>query len=260
MEQSGVSNSFVLAGVNDEIFTSLTSLTYTTPFSVYNNHVYIIINSIAASGIPTVTVTGTVISESTAVPVPDSEIITLDNTVNNYQTLKKFLKVTEISFANVININYNINVLGYVDFLNTNVKIIGYRAELLGDANSYKSDLTLIIEKIKQLNGNTSIETMENIEIDGTNDVVTDNFRTGIYDRSYPYPSPSGTLNRLWPENVNYIAKQTDFDTYFNGGGTITTNTVDGSANEGIIVRVTFNTTPPNGCRYISWQIYYQNV
>jgi hypothetical protein len=164
------------------------------------------------------------------------------------------------SFTNVININYNINVLGYVNFLNTNVKIIGYRAELLGDANSYKSDLTLIIEKIKQLNGNTSIETIENIQIDGTADSVNDNFRTGIYDRSYTYSSPSGTFNRLWPTNVNYVVKQTDFDTYFNGGGSSTTNTVDGSANEGIIVRVTFNNTPPNGCRYISWQIYYQNI
>ena len=62
---------------------------------------------------------------------------------------------------------------------------------------------------------------------------------------------------------MQYILKNCYYnyeDTYFNGGGSSTTNTVDGSANEGIIVRVTFNNTPPNGCRYISWQIYYQNI
>ena len=52
-----------------------------------------------------------------------------------------------------------------VDFLNKNVKINGYRAEILGDINGDQSDIRLKINRIKQTNTITELISLEDIEI-----------------------------------------------------------------------------------------------
>jgi len=64
--------------------------TYTENFSCYNNHLYITINNIVLSGATgTIRISGTSISESTAVPVSGSEDITISSSTDtSYQSLK----------------------------------------------------------------------------------------------------------------------------------------------------------------------------
>lgn len=263
LEQSGVVNEFVLAGVNKNVFTNITNVNHTTPFGAYNNHVFISISSITTSGSASFTVVGDIISESTAVPISGSETVLINSTNNtSYQTLGKFLKVNSITFTNVTSITYDIAVLGYIDFLNTDVKIVGYRAEVLGDSNSSNSDITIIIDKIKQTGSVTEILPLENITINNPIDSIVDNLRTASFDRSYTYLNGTNFVNRLWPADTDYIVKQTDFNTYFGTGGPgeATGNTILGSSNEGLFIKTTFENNPPNGARYISLQIYYERI
>jgi hypothetical protein len=143
LEQSGVSQSFIIAGVDDIVASSQTTTLYNTPFAAYNNHIFIdissVIRDISVNNIDIV-IKGTSISESSAVPDPSgTETISIPPSIsipNGFQTLKKWLYISDISFSNVSSINYDIKNLGYIDFLNTDVRIIGYRAEILGDDNS----------------------------------------------------------------------------------------------------------------------------
>ena len=256
-EQSKSSEEFILAGVNDNIVSSTTSLNYNTPFSVYNNHVYLVFTSLnVASNPATITFTGTSISESTAVPVPnDTEVITIPSSFTlpfGVETPKKWLYISDISFSNVNSANYSINVLGYVDFLNTDVRIIGYRGEFLGDDNSEGSDITLIIEKIDTSGFVTSLSELENISINGPTDSIIDHIRSGSFDRSYTMPSPTS----LWPPNTDFVLKQTDFTSYWGSSAEVL-----GSQGEGVIIRVeSTELGAPNGSRYMSLSVYYENI
>ena len=261
LEQSGGGTEFIIAGVDDIIASGQNTIPYNTPFGVYNNHICLDISSLVRT-IPgndvIITITGTSISESTAVPVSgDNEIITITSGIsipNSFQSIKKWLYVSEITFSNISSILYDVRVLGYVDFLNTDVRITGYRAEVLGDDNSDGADITLIIRKVD--NGTstiTNIIDLENITINNPLNQIVDNLRTGGSDRSYTMPG--GTS--LWPQNTDFVIKQTDFNTYFTAGE----NVISGSGDEGIIIKVeSTDLGAPNGPQYISLMVYYDRL
>ena len=264
-EQSGVTDSFVIAGVDDRVASNQTTTNYTTAFSVYNNHVFIDISAMTRT-IPTndvtITFSGTAISESTAVPTVSSEVITLPPTFSNFpngvQTLKKWLDISSIVFTNVASITYNIENLGYVDFLNTDVRIIGYRAEILGDSDSGRADIRLIITKVDNENIPTNLFNLEDIEIvgsmhDPSSNKIFDYIRTGPLNRNYTAPSGLD----IWPDNTDFVLKQTDFSSYWGPSANII-----GTANEGIIMRVTSlkGLGPANGAQYLSLTLYYENI
>ena len=260
LEQSGVSTEFVLAGVDPRSSQNIVATgqtgNYNNSFSVYNNHIEITINSITPTN-PLqqceITVTGTSISESTAIPIQnDTEVITFDASNNtSYQTLKKWLEGYNVVLtSNIQSINYDIAILGYVDFLNTNVRINGYRAEILGDFNSSTSDIRLIIDRIKQNDPVTTILSLEDIEVNGNSNSLIDYQRSG--QRSYTMQSAS-----LWPDNTDFILKQSDFNTYF----TNDENLIESANDEGIIIKVTSTDLgAPNGPRYINLMVYFTIV
>ena len=246
------------------------TVTYSTPFAVYNNHVYLTVNTIT----PTdplldcvITITGTSLSESTAVPVTsDTETITFTaSAATSYQSIKKWLYVSEVALtSNIASIDYDIANLGYVDFLNSDVTLIGYRLEVLQDDNSADGDIQFIIAKIKQDGVKTSIVELENINIignknNGLSNQIVDGVRTGAFDRSYIMPA--GTV--LWPEDTDFIVKQADFNSYdwTNTGLDANENIVLGSNNEGLLLRIkSTNLGAPNGPRYVSLVIYFSGV
>ena len=156
LEQSKSSTKFVLSGVDDPVAQGLSGDQSGVSFSFYNNHVFFTNITLTESAPnPTVTITGTSISESSAVPVPgDTETINIGNstgTTTGYQTPKKWLLVTDIQFTNVSSITFDLYSLGYVDFLNQDFKVIGYRGECLGDDNSDTADFTFIIQNFEFL-------------------------------------------------------------------------------------------------------------
>lgn len=264
LEQSGGGTEFVLAGIlpdtNNNIIATNQISSYITPFEVYNNHVLIKVNSIVAgnsSALSQIRVQGTSISESTAIPIKnDTETLTFKASAGkSYQTIKKWLKVTAIDIvSNITSINYDIAVLGYVDFLNAKVEIIGYRAEILGDENGYNSDITVQLYSVKQNGVETSIVPIENITINSPKNEIVDNIRVGQFNRSY---IEDVTSLHLWPENVNFVVKQSDFSSYFSNEE----NVVDGVKNEGIMARLrSTNLGPPNGPRHAALQIYYKYI
>ena len=256
LEQSRSSTKFVLGGVDDPVpgAQGLIGDQIGVSFSFYNNHVFFTNITLTESAPnPTVTITGTSISESSAVPVPnDTETINIGSstgTTTGYQTSKKWLLVTDIQFTNVSSITFDLYSLGYVDILNQDFKVIGYRGECLGDDNSDKADFTFIIQKIDE-DGQTKVIDLENITINNPFNEIVDNIRTGTFDRSYSIPSGS-----LWPENTDYVIKQTDFDTYFTGNE----NIVLGTNNEGLIITLeSTDLGAPNGPTYFDVQIYIQ--
>ena len=260
LEQSGVSTEFTIAGVDDTIASGQNLTLYNTPFGSYNNHIFIDINSVVRNVISddiVITVNGTSISESSAVPVQnDSEMVSVPPAIsipNGFQTLKKWLYISDISFSNVSTITYDIKVLGYLDFLNSNVRIIGYRAEILGDDNSAGADIALLLRKVD--NGATiftKLIDLENITVNEPHNKIVDNLRTGVgVDRSYTMPV--GTS--LWPTGTDFVLKQTDFDTYFVGGE----NIILGSTDEGLIIKLkSTELGAPNGPQYISLFVYYE--
>lgn len=254
LEQSRSETDFFLGGVYQEIQTALVGDVNPATFSLYNNHLYFVIQSLTDTGIDSiVSITGTGISETTAVPIPnDTEDITFSFGAGSYQSVKKWLCVTKIEFSNVSAIEYDLYVLGYVDLLNRNFKVLGYRGECLGDDNSDKSDITLKIQKINE-NGFTTIIDLENITIDGNTNQKIDNVRTGIDNRSYTMP----TGISLWPPKSDYVLKQSDFDSYFTTGE----NIIEGTKNEGLILKLeSTKLGAPNGPTYFDIQLYVQFI
>lgn len=229
---------------------------YTTDFGVQNNHVYIKINSITI-GTATInlTFTGTSISEVTAVPVTgDTEIITIDSTVNQeYQTLKKWLEITNISVG--LNggdtIDYDIGVLGYSDIGNADITVEGYRMEAQNPENNASVNLSFIIEKLQNDGGNKiSFVELENIEIDSNGiHTITDNVRSGLSARDY------STSTILWPGGTTFVLKQTDFSTFF----TLNENIIQGTNNEGFLIKLSSTSSlgSPSGTNYVRLQIRY---
>ena len=252
-----VSNEFFFVGVNDSVAT-LQNGDFTTPFSAYNNHVYLKIIAASVSGTPSVSITGTAISESTGIPTNTTETFNLNPTaVGEYQSINKWYVVTSITFTNTTPSNYDISVLGYLDFLNTDVKIIGYRMEILGDDNSSNSDINFQIIKVDNGTDNIiSLIDLENITIDGNGGANGTGQITDVLRSSRDFTMPTGT--NLWPAGTDFVIKQTDFDTFF----TSDQNHILGSSNEGILVKISSSQDfdSGNAPRYIAVYIFYENL
>ena len=266
LSDTQVTNEFDIAGVDpsNNIASGVTDISYTTPHSLTNNHVYLFVNTftkINASASCEFIITGTRLSESNAVPDPYTETITFEPSSNTgYQSIAKWYNITSIDASNISAIKYDIDQLGYVDFLNTDVKITGYRAEILGDFNDNNSDIRLIFLVVKQNDPVTSIYSIEDIEVDGNEGIygtgVINDYQRGS-DPSFnrTYNSPSGLP--LWPPNRHFVLKQTDFDSFF----TNNKNYIYGSNNGGLIVKITSSSLgPPNGARYFNITIYYESL
>jgi len=231
IDLSGVSsNSFVIAGTNEEVATGQSG-DYTTDFSAMGHHVCILVNSITTGG--DIVITGTSVTETNGVPTTsDTETITVDTTAaQHYQTGKKWLEITNIDVTTgaITGIDYDIRVLGYLDRLNIDFIVVGFRAEFKSSSNA--ADIRLILEKIQDDgNDKMSIVTMESIGIDSTagNGQIYDNLRTGGDDRSYTFG-----VNML-PSGSSFVLKYNDYETYF----TSDENVIEASTkNEGIIIR-----------------------
>ena len=229
---------------------------YLTPFGVQSNHVYVKVNAITiASPTITMTLSGASVSESDQIPVlGDTEVMTIDNTVDQeYQSLKKWLIVDSVVLSLAVGdtIDYELGALGYSDIGNTVIDIEGYRVEAQNPGNNSAVDLSFIIEKVQNDGGNKiSFVDLENLEVEsnGTHQVI-DKVRSGLFSRDFTTP----TL--LWPGGYTYVLKQTDFDTCF----TLGENIIDGSNNEGFIVKIssTISLGSPSGVNYVRIQVRY---
>jgi len=252
METQKFPEPFFICGTNKKINSSSLTGNFNTPTQFTNNHVFIDIITIVATnpGIDcTITITGTKVSESNQTPTAGSEVITFTATNNTgYQSLAKFYEITSITYTNFNSIVYDLYRFGYIDFSNSNIKINGYRSEILGDLNSGKADITLKLLRIKQNGPTTEKIYLENIEIDSTNTggTITD-YNRGT--RGYT----SGVC--LWPENTFFVFKMTDFNTYF----TSDENYIYGNNNEGLIIEIdSTNLGPNDGPHFINIQVFYE--
>lgn len=221
-----------LTGELREVETGLTAA-FSTPFTVSNNHVYLLVNSITGAG--DITITGTSLSEVTAIPViGDTEIISVDSSTNqNYQSDKKWWEITSITIGvGITAINYNVGVVGYMDFANNDFKINGYRLDLY--LQSSTADLGIQIIRVKDDGGKKmSLVTLENIGFDSgaATDQIIDNLRTGTYNRSY-----NPTVSNIGLNNTTLVFKQSDLTEYFLYGDNIFRCR---DLHEGVIIRYT---------------------
>ena len=141
--------------------------------------------------------------------------------------------------------------------MNTDVKITGYRLEVLGDNNSANSDITFQIIKVND-GTNVQLTELENITVDGNggsgSGEIIDDVRSGPDTRDYTMPS--GT--NLWPAGTDFVLKQTDFDTYF----TADENHILGSTGEGILIKITSSVAFDSGTapRYAAVYVFYENL
>lgn len=264
MERTDFPSTFYISGVYSNVQVNLTN-DYIIPFSARNNHVFLKINSITpiSPGPCTIEITGTQVDEETKTPNPNfMETIIINTVSNSYQSIAKFYDITKISInhtgSNISTIDYDIDILGYVDFLNSNVKIIGYRSEILGDLNSSDADITLSLIRVKQNGSVTTLLDLENIKIDGNytpsnKGAIIDNIRTGLYNRSYIVNSGA----ELWQQNSYFVLKMSDFDKYFINKE----NYINGDNNEGLLIKIEGNQLgAPNGPRFINIQVYYEFI
>lgn len=119
---------------------------YATDFSVGNQHASVVVNSITTGG--TIIITGVAVSESTAVPVATTENIVVDTSADqHYQTTNKWLEITNIDVSGTTNINYDIEVVGYLDMGNRDFTITGIRAEFRSGGSN--ADIAVRIRKVQ---------------------------------------------------------------------------------------------------------------
>ena len=203
----------------------------------------------------TATITGVSISESTGIPTSITEDIVF-TTPASYQSLGKWLSVSSVAFTGTSAINYDITNLGYVDFLNTNVNITGYRFEALGASSAGgDADITLELITVSQSGATTTIGTIEDIEVDGNGGANSTGLITDTQRSTRGYTMPAG--GDLWPTDSNFVFKQTDFDTYF----TSDQNVINGASNGGLIIKLISTAFGGNnGPRYGTITIYYNEV
>jgi hypothetical protein len=214
----------------------------TDDFAVSNQHLWVLTNSVTlADSTGTITITGTSLSESTAVPViGDTEVITIDSTAETYyQSIKKWWDITNIDIsADIPVIDFDYGIIGYPDFGNRNFKILGYRMDAFSSGVS--PDMRLIITKVHDL-GDNKVEfiELEDIGVDSgaIGDQIIDHVRSGVDDRSYNPP-----VTDIWANDETLTFKQLDFDEYW----TNDENHINAAiAQEGIFIRI--EGEPPGG-------------
>jgi len=232
----------------------------TADWTASNQHVYIFINTITGSG--DITITGTSLSESTALPVTsDTETISVSDSTSAglyYQTNKKWWEITNIDIpAGVTAINFDYGVIGYPDFGNRNFRIVGYRLDAYSSSGTNTSDFAIIISKVQD-DGNKemTIVPLENIGVDSgsAGDQIGDNIRTGGDDRSY-----NPAVGNIWLNNTVFTFKQLDFNTYFTNSEN---DILGGEGNEGFFIRI--EGEPPGGAitsvDFITMYLYYELI
>lgn len=220
---------------------------FATDFAVSNNHVAILVNTITGTG--DITITGTSISESSAVPaIADTEVLTVDASTNQYyQTSKKWWEVTNIDIpAGISAINYDVVVVGYTDINNQNFELLAYRLDMV--AQGVSPDIRFRIIKVQD-DGNSkmSLVDVEDIGVDSGagGDQIIDGLRTGGDDRSY-----DPAVGAIWSDAENFVFKQGDFSTFFDADENIFDS---GSANEGMIIR--FEGSPSGGITNVDFAV-----
>jgi len=218
---------FFMTGTFREVLSNETGNVSGFDSGLVNQHLYIKVNSVALGG--DIVVTGTSVSESTAVPVEDdTETITVDGTINElYQSDKKWLEITSIDVSGTTGINYDAGVLGYFDAGNRKFALSGYRLDVRSSSDT--SDLRYRIRRVRNL-GDKKFElvTLEDIGHDSTsnNGQIYDHIRTGDSDRSYTFS------HNLLDNNREIVYKQGDFSTFFNDREFV----IDGDNDEGMII------------------------
>ncbi|MCP5006920.1 MAG: hypothetical protein GY941_23680 [Planctomycetes bacterium] len=200
---------------------------YADDFACNTQHAAIEVNSLTGSGV--VTFTGVLVSESTGVPTAAStETITVDAT-GKYQTNGKWIEITNIDIpVGITAINYDVEVLGYLDLQNADFEVLAYRVDAKASGND--ADASIHIMKVQDDGSKKcSIVDIEHFGKDAKNDLVVDELRTGGNDRSYTAASS------IWEDETNTNMKADDYETYF----TSDENIIEGSSKaEGIIIHL----------------------
>ncbi|MCP4392700.1 MAG: hypothetical protein GY804_00240 [Alphaproteobacteria bacterium] len=217
---------FVLIGEYRVVDTGETG-DYATDYACNNQHTSIEVNSLTGSGV--VTFTGVSMSESSGIPTATTETITVDAT-GKYQTDKKWLEITNIDIpVGITAINYDVEVLGYLDMQNSDFTVTGMRIDGLSNGND--ADFSLGIIKIQD-DGSKKCQLVdiEAYGYDAKDDLIVDDLRTGGDDRSYI------ATTSIWTNGTNACLKVNDYSTYF----TSDENVIEGASKaEGIIIHFT---------------------
>ncbi len=227
---------FILIGEYRVVVTGRTG-DYATAFPCNNQHAAIEVNSITGSGV--VTFTGVSMSESSGIPTATTEDITVDAT-GKYQTDKKWLEITNIDIpVGITAINYDVEVLGYLDMQNSDFTITGMRIDSLSDGND--GDISLHIIKVQDDGSKKcSLVDIEAYGYDAKDDKIVDDLRTGGDDRSYT------ATTSIWANGTNACLKVNDYSTYF----TSDENVIEGlNKAEGIIIH--FNGTAGGNVKHV---------
>jgi len=252
-----VDNIVPLVGVFETKASGVTA-TDATDYPISNQHVWILINSLNlvggdATSTGTITITGTSLSESTAVPVSsDTEVITIDDSTGAYyQSNKKWWEITNIEIgADIASINYDHGALGYPDLGNRDFKIVGYRCDAF--AAGVNPDFRLIISKVHDLGGKKAEFTdLEDIGVDANaaGNQIIDHIRTGADDRSF-----DPDVSAIWLDNETLTFKQLDFDSYWDGE-----NEIYGENNdEGFFIRIEGEGGGISNVDFIALMLYYK--
>ncbi len=234
------SPAFIL-GVFDTIVAGLNA-TDNTNRPIGNHHVSLNVTVLTGSGV--VVVTGDSVSELTGlVTNADTENITVDAT-GRYQTIKKWHRTTNITIpGGITGITYNIEQLGYWDYLNNDFTIDGYRSEVV-PTNAATISFQLQIFKVQDDGNNKwSLVPIEDITLKGAGgDYIDDGLRTAGDDRSWNNSTP-------FTAGDPHVLKQSDFNTYFSSDE----NIIEGSSkHEGIIIELIWGNTD-----YYSLNLHY---
>ncbi len=216
---------FILIGEHRVVTTGETG-DYATAFPCNNQHAAIEVNSITGSG--DVTFTGVSMSESSGIPTATTEDVTVDAT-GKYQTDKKWLEITNIDIpAGITAIDYDVEVLGYLDMQNSDFTITGMRIDALASGND--ANFSIHIIKIQDDGSKKcSLVDIEHYGYDAKDDEIVDDLRTGGDDRSYT------ATTSIWANETNACLKVSDYSTYFTSDENVLESS---SKHEGIIIHL----------------------
>ena len=201
-----------------------------TDFALMNQHLYIDVQTITTGG--DIVITGASVAESTGVVTDaDTETITVtDDNARLYQSDKKWIEITNIDVetGDIVSIDFDYGVMGYLDMGNRDFSILGFRAEF--EADGATPDIQLRIRKIQDEGaGRFTVVTMEAIGFDATvgNGVIDDNKRTSTDDRSFTLGATA------LADGFMAVLKTTDYKTFYSADE----NVIEGSSKaEGIII------------------------
>ncbi|MBR9682388.1 MAG: hypothetical protein GOV02_01815, partial [Candidatus Aenigmarchaeota archaeon] len=223
-----------------------------TDWALSNQHCFINVNSITGSG--DITLTGTSLPESNAVPsAGDTEILPASAT-GYLQSNKKWWEITNIDIpAGISAIDFDYGVVGYPDLGNRNFRIIGYRCDAYAAGNS--PDFRLRISKVDDTGGkNMDIVSLEDIGVDSgaAGDQIIDHLRTGADDRSY-----NPAVGDIWDNDTTFTFKQLDFNTYFTNSEN---DILGGDGHEGYIIRIEGEGAGITNVDFITVHLFYELI